>query len=78
MKLQEVADGFIVHQPDQERVHDLDYIAAMILLMCNGEDPLRPKMAEALRGLYDLPENAECRRSTDAARPAKEQGRLVT
>ncbi len=55
VKLEEVADGFIVHQPDQERVHYLNHTAAMILEMCNGEITAA-EMAEALRGLYDLPE----------------------
>lgn len=54
-KLEEVADGFIVHQPDQERVHYLNHTAAMILEMCNGQITAA-EMAQALQEMYDLPE----------------------
>lgn len=55
VKLEEVADGFIVHQPAEERVHYLNHTAAMILEMCNGQVSVR-EMAAALQGMYDLAE----------------------
>jgi len=53
--LEEVADGFIVHQPEKERVHYLNHTAAMILEMCNGRITTG-EIAQALQEIYALSE----------------------
>ncbi len=49
LEVNEVADGYIVHQPDRERVHYLNNTAAIVMELCNGRN------AEAdLPGLLQL------------------------
>jgi hypothetical protein len=55
VRVEEAADGFIVYQPEQEKVHYLNHTAAIVLELCSGEVTVR-EMAEALRQMYDLPE----------------------
>lgn len=36
VELNEVTDGFLVHQPDRDRVHYLNPTAAFVLEICDG------------------------------------------
>ncbi len=38
LEVNEVADGFIVHQPDRARVHYLNNTAAIVMELCNGRN----------------------------------------
>jgi hypothetical protein len=55
VKPEEVADGFMVHQPEKEKVHYLNHTATIILELCDGTSDL-PQIAAALQELYDLSE----------------------
>lgn len=49
-----VDDGYIVYQPDRDRVHYLNQTAALVLELCNGRNA-EADMPELLRLTYDLP-----------------------
>jgi hypothetical protein len=38
LEVNEVADGYIVHQPDRARVHYLNNTAAIVMELCNGRN----------------------------------------
>jgi hypothetical protein len=48
-------DGFIIYQPDQDRVHFLNPTAVLILELCDGTRPL-PEIAAMVQEAYGLPE----------------------
>jgi hypothetical protein len=50
-----VADGYIVYQPDRERVHYLNQTAAIVLELCEGTIAAR-EIPAFLQGAFDLPE----------------------
>jgi hypothetical protein len=55
VELSEVTDGFLVYQPDRDRVHYLNPTAALLLEICDGSLPaadLPPFLAAA----FSLPE----------------------
>jgi hypothetical protein len=54
IELEEVAGGFMVHQPSRECVHYLNHTAAIVLELCDGKLN-RDEIARALQQLYDLP-----------------------
>ena len=39
VELSEVTDGFVVYQPERDRVHYLNRTAALILTLCDGATP---------------------------------------
>jgi hypothetical protein len=50
VELSEVTDGFLVYQPDRDRVHYLNPTAALLLQICDGSLPavdLPPFLATA-------------------------------
>jgi hypothetical protein len=55
LELNEVADGYIVYQPDRDRVHYLNQTAAVVLELCNGQNA-EAEIPELLRLAWDLPE----------------------
>jgi hypothetical protein len=64
LEINEVADGYIVYQPDQDRVHYLNQTAALVLELCNGRNA-EADLPELLRLAWDLSappveEVAEC------------------
>lgn len=54
LEINEVADGYIVYQPDRERVHYLNHTAALVLTFCNGQNRAE-EIPDILRAAYDLP-----------------------
>ena len=48
-----VADGAVVYDPDRERVHYLNETAAVVLVLCTGENDVAD-MVRALQVAYDL------------------------
>jgi len=64
LEINEVADGYIVYQPDRDRVHYFNQTAALILELCNGRNA-ETDLPELVRSAYDLAappteEVAEC------------------
>jgi hypothetical protein len=64
LEINEVADGYIVYQPDRDRVHYLNQTAALVLELCNGRNA-EADLPELLRMAWDLSappieEVAEC------------------
>ena len=64
LEINEVADGYIVYQPDRDRVHYLNQTAALVLELCNGRNA-EADLPELLRTAWDLAappieEVAEC------------------
>jgi hypothetical protein len=55
IEINEVADGYIVYQPDRDRVHYLNQTATVVLELCNGRNA-EGDMPELLRLAWDLPE----------------------
>src|SRR5262245_33364043 len=53
-----VEDGFMIHQPDTDRVHYLNHTAVLILELSNGRNtPAR--IATLLKNAYGLPQAPE-------------------
>ena len=48
-------DGYIVFQPELDRVHYLNHSAVLILELCTGENPAR-EIAALVQQAYALPE----------------------
>jgi len=48
-------DGFIIYQPDQDRVHFLNSTAVLILELCDGTRPI-VELAAMVQEAYGLPE----------------------
>jgi hypothetical protein len=55
IEINKVADGYIVYQAMQDRVHYLNHTATIILELCNGRNS-RAEIAELLQTGYELPE----------------------
>jgi len=55
LEINEVADGYIVYQPDRERVHYLNHTAALVLTFCNGQNRAE-EIPDILKAAYDLPQ----------------------
>jgi hypothetical protein len=55
LEINEVTDGYIVYQPDRDRVHYLNQTAALILELCNGRNA-EANLPELLRLAWDLSE----------------------
>jgi hypothetical protein len=53
METNEVADGYIVYQPDRDRVHYLNQTGAILLALCNGKNCVAD-LPELLRLAFDL------------------------
>lgn len=53
VEVNEVADGYIVHQPDRARVHYLNHTAAIVMELCNGRNA-EADMAGLLQAAYGL------------------------
>jgi hypothetical protein len=48
-------DGYIIYQPDQDRVHYLNPTAVLILELCNGNNSVE-EIVDSVRDAYGLPE----------------------
>jgi hypothetical protein len=53
LEINEVSDGYIVYQPDRDRVHYLNQTAALLLELCNGRNA-EAQLPELVRLAYDL------------------------
>ena len=64
LEINEVADGYIIYQPDRDRIHYLNQTAALVFELCNGRNA-EADLPELLRLAWDLStspveEVAEC------------------
>jgi hypothetical protein len=64
IEINKVADGYIVYQPERDRVHYLNHTAVLVLELCDGKTRAGD-LAGLLRAAYDLSapptaEVAEC------------------
>jgi hypothetical protein len=55
LEVNPVADGYIVYQPDRDRIHYLNHTAVLVLELCNGA-LVAHEIPGALRDVYDLPQ----------------------
>ncbi len=53
IEINKVADGYIVYQPDRDRVHYLNHTAVLVLELCNGQTRAGD-LAGLLKAAYDL------------------------
>jgi hypothetical protein len=53
LDIHEVPDGYIIYQPDRDRVHYLNKTAAIILEFCDGARPADDIVSRVAR-VYDL------------------------
>jgi hypothetical protein len=62
IEINEVADGYIVHDRAADKVHYLNHTAAILLELCNGQSALA-ELPELMRQAFDLsaPPAAEVR-----------------
>lgn len=54
IEVNEVADGFVVYDPERDRVHYLNHTAALLLELCTGEHT-EDDLASLLATMYELP-----------------------
>ena len=55
IEINEVADGYIVYQSAEDRVHYLNHTGALVLELCNGTVKTS-EMPELLKDAFDLNE----------------------
>jgi hypothetical protein len=55
LEINTVADGYIVYQPDRDKVHYLNQTAALVFELCNGRNP-EADLPRLVQLAYDLPE----------------------
>ena len=53
LEINAVADGYVVYQPDRDRVHYLNQTAALLLELCNGRNA-EAELPELVRLAYEL------------------------
>jgi hypothetical protein len=51
----EVADGYVVYDPERDRVHYLNHTAALVLEFCTGENE-PDEIVRMVQAAYDLPD----------------------
>jgi Coenzyme PQQ synthesis protein D (PqqD) len=54
VEVSEVADGYVVYHPAEERVHYLNHTAALVLEFCTGENE-PAEIVRIVQRAYDLP-----------------------
>ena len=75
LEVNAVSDGYIVHQPDRERVHYLNHTAAILLELCTGRTAAAD-LPELMRLAYNLPE-APGKEVEECLRTLREEGLIA-
>src|SRR5262245_60816762 len=70
LEVNPVEDGFMIYQPDKDRVHYLNHTAVLVFELCDGQRSAA-EIAELVQKAYGLPKRP--RKEVDAAL-AKMQG----
>jgi len=68
-------DGYIIYQPDQDRVHYLNATAVLILELCNGTNSTE-EIVDLVKQAYSLPDSPE-EMVNDALKQLKAEGLLL-
>ncbi len=55
IEISEVADGYVIYDPKQDRVHYLNQTAVVVLELCNGQ-VTAGELPSLIQAAYDLPE----------------------
>jgi hypothetical protein len=55
LEINPAEDGYIIYQPDQDRVHYLNPTAVFILELCNGKNSVE-EIVDAVKEAYGLPD----------------------
>jgi hypothetical protein len=55
IEISEVADGYVIYDPKQDRVHYLNQTAGVILELCNGQLSVG-ELPALIQEAYDLPD----------------------
>jgi hypothetical protein len=55
LDISSVDGGFIIYEPEKDRVHFLNHTAVLVLELCNGRNS-PAEIAELMKGAYGLPE----------------------
>ena len=55
LEIREVDDGFMIYQPERERVHYLNHTGLLVLELCNGTNS-PDRIAELVGSAYGLVE----------------------
>ena len=63
LEVNPVEDGFMIYQPDQDRVHYLNHTAVLVFELCDGRRS-PAEIAELVRKAYGLPKRP--RKEVDA------------
>ena len=58
LQINPVEDGFMIYQPERDRVHYLNHTAVLVLEFCNGRN-LATGLANLVKKAYNLPEAPE-------------------
>jgi Coenzyme PQQ synthesis protein D (PqqD) len=58
IEISEVADGYVIYDPKQDRVHYLNQTAVLVLELCNGQLSAG-NLPSLVQAAYDLPEPPE-------------------
>lgn len=58
MDAEEAADGYVLYDPERDRVHYLNHTAALVLEFCTGDNSPE-EMVMMMQAGYDLPEPPE-------------------
>jgi|SRR5947209_15935845 len=68
-------DGYIIYQPDQDRVHFLNPTAVFILELCNGKNSVE-EIVELVKQAYGLDDEPVSKVVSDALGSMKAEGLL--
>ncbi len=55
LDVEETDEGYIIYEPDRDRVHFLNATAALILELCNGENSV-VEIADLVQQAFELPD----------------------
>ena len=53
IEIKEVDDGFIIHQPERDRLHHLNHTAVLVLELCTGEHTAA-RISQLVQSVYAL------------------------
>jgi hypothetical protein len=54
IEINPVPDGYVVYDPERDRVHELNHTAALVLELCNGRNTSQD-ISRVLQLVYELP-----------------------
>ena len=75
LDIEQTEDGYVIYEPDKDRVHYLNPTAALILELCNGTNSTSA-ITELVQEAYSLPE-APTQAVEDAITQMKDEGLLL-